>query len=110
MHQCLGQLDNRLKILSAKKLEPSAKSPMNESIFLERREKIRSICELEVPKDKAVPKLDQILVLKSHKLAWCPVFKAGSSTWISILLKIADQDLVRFFEIHMAKKSYLLLR
>ena len=78
------------------------KSLNNESIFIERQLKIESLCGEEFQSESI--KSEHILVLKSHKLAWCPVFKAGSSTWISILLKMADTKLVILFCLNESSK------
>ena len=68
-------------------------------IFVKRKQKIAQHCNWKKTHTKEVLINDpsHLMVLKDRNLAFCPVFKAGSSTWLTILLDLSSISEVKVF-------------
>ncbi len=68
----------------------------------ERRDTLKSGCR-ELVSRSAVPAKNflNVIVMQEKRLAWCPVFKASSSTWLKYLFETSSLSQVgrekRFF-------------
>ena len=74
-------------------------------LFVKRKQNIAWYCEFKKTLTNKTLTNDQmfnwntqfLLVLKDRNLAWCPVFKAGSSTWLTILLDLSSVSAVSLY-------------
>ena len=78
--------------------EIETKSSDLSDLFVKRKQNIAQYCEFKKTLTKEVLTNDpsHLMVLKDRNLAWCPVFKAGSSTWLTILLDLSSVSEVKF--------------
>ena len=70
--------------------EPNLAGDKKTSLFTERKQNIEKICENF--NDDFQPYIfnpEHLVVLQDRKVTWCPVFKAGSSTWMNIILDLS---------------------
>ena len=67
-------------------------------LFVKRKQTITRHCDLKKthPNEVLTNDPSHLMVLKDRNLAFCPVFKAGSSTWLTILLDLSSISEVRF--------------
>ena len=82
--------------------EPNLAGDKKTSLFTERKQNIEKICENF--NDDFQPYIfnpEHLVVLQDRKVTWCPVFKAGSSTWMNIIL-----DLSTIPEVSTLKPQY----
>ena len=68
------------------------------SLFEKRKQNIAEFCEKEKkePSEPLVNDPSHLFVLQDRRISWCPVFKAGSSTWLAFTLELSNKSLVRF--------------
>ena len=61
-------------------------------LFVKRKQKIAHHCKWKKihTKEALINDPSHLMVLKDRNLAFCPVFKAGSSTWLTILLDLSS--------------------
>ena len=73
------------------------KEPVEADLFEKRQERIESYCayKKEHPSGPFTNDPSHLFVLKERNVVWCPVFKAGSSTWLSTLVDLSDKPKVR---------------
>lgn len=74
---------------SVKVRKPS--SPLK-TLFRDRREKVNTYCKrrLENNRDTLTYVPSKLIVLQDKNVSWCPVFKSGSSTWLTALFELSD--------------------
>ena len=74
---------------------PEKQMELFRRLMKERREVVREGCQ-EMATHKGSPyagktyNYQNVVVMKSRDIVWCPVFKASSSTWLTYLLDIYD--------------------
>ena len=75
------------------------KEPNSIDLFEKRQERIDSYCayKKEHPSGPFTNDPSKLFVLKDRHLVWCPVFKAGSSTWLSTLVDLSSKSKVKIF-------------
>ena len=63
---------------------------INKNLFSKRKEHMDELCKNKKQQSSKKLRSDPtpLFVLKDYNVVWCPVFKAGTSTWISILLDL----------------------
>ena len=68
------------------------------SLFEKRKQNIDEFCEKEKkqPHEPLINDPSHLFVLQDRQITWCPVFKAGSSTWLAFTLELSSKSLVRF--------------
>ena len=85
-------------------IETSKKLPVkNKSIqntFAHRSERIRNICSLSVSHDGSLTSKTKLISsnlywLQKSKIAYCPVFKSASSTWLENLIFLSGASTER---------------
>ena len=67
-------------------------------LFTKRKEHLDHQCEIKKsnPVEPFINDPSHLLVLPDRNVVWCPVFKAGSSTWLSIILDLSSGSKVCF--------------
>ena len=66
-------------------------------IFAKRRMDIQNYCNHLTNKPKTIDNLtrlpypSQFVVLKERQLVWCPVYKSGSSSWCTYLVRLSNK-------------------
>jgi hypothetical protein len=84
-------------IQSVDVFEPQNKNnAIVENMFAKRKTHIDEYCS-ERKKHPSEPFTDdptKLLVLSDRRIVWCPVFKAGSSTWLSIMVDLSSKSQV----------------
>ena len=67
-------------------------------LFTKRKEHLDHQCEIKKsnPVEPFINDPSHLLVLPDRNVVWCPVFKAGSSTWLSIILDLSSVSKVCF--------------
>jgi len=75
------------------------------SLFEKRKQNIEEFCEKEKkePREPLVNDPSHLFVLQDRRISWCPVFKAGSSTWLAFTLELSSKSLADKAKI---KKNY----
>ena len=78
-------------------------------LFVKRKQNIARHCALKKTLTNEVLTNDpsHLMVLKDRNLAFCPVFKAGSSTWLTILLDLSSISEVKVFSRAVGKNFAL---
>ena len=77
------------------------------SLFKKRKENLEETCEKikKNPREPFVNDPSQLFVLQDRGISWCPVFKAGSSTWLAFTLELSSKSEVRncynFFNLNL---------
>ena len=62
------------------------------NIFKERKMQVQNYCSsLQNPPRMVNSSPKQMLVLKERRLVWCPVYKAGTSTWMTYLAQLSTK-------------------
>ena len=72
---------------------PSHNSPEEvKKLFTKRKKHLDHKCEIKKsnPVEPFINDPSHLLVLPDRNVVWCPVFKAGSSTWLSIILDLSS--------------------
>ena len=69
----------------------------DENLFEKRQNRLLNYCQekKEHPNQPFSNDPSKLFVLKERNLVWCPVFKAGSSTWLSTLVDLSSKTKVR---------------
>ena len=83
--------DTSLTTMKSKTLDST------ELMFENRRELIKNAC-IDMRKSHREPFVNDpshLFILQDRAIAWCPVFKAGSSTWLSTILELSSKSQVR---------------
>lgn len=64
------------------------------NIFEARKAKIHEICQRKKAQNEGpfINDPSKLFVLKDRAITWCPVFKAGSSTWLSAILEMSSKS------------------
>ena len=78
---------------------PSHNSPEDvRQLFTKRKAHLDHQCEIKKsnPVEPFINDPSHLLVLPDRNVVWCPVFKAGSSTWLSIILDLSSVSKVCF--------------
>ena len=67
------------------------------NLFTKRKQNIDKVCAYKKshPTEPFINDPTHLLVLQDRNVAWCPVFKAGSSTWLTIILDLSSVSEVR---------------
>ena len=67
------------------------------NLFTKRKRNIDKVCAYKKshPTEPFINDPTHLLVLQDRNVAWCPVFKAGSSTWLTIILDLSSVSEVR---------------
>ena len=67
------------------------------SLFQKRKQNIDQTCDQikKHPREPFVNDPTHLLVLQDRGISWCPVFKAGSSTWLAFTLELSSKSAVR---------------
>ena len=67
-------------------------------LFTKRKDHLDHQCEIKKsnPVEPFINDPSHLLVLPDRNVVWCPVFKAGSSTWLSIILDLSSVSKVCF--------------
>ena len=88
-HQDLTQYPKHQPIISSTEV---SKVNKNKNLFSKRKQHIDEICEekKKYPNEPFINDPTHLFVLQDRNVAWCPVFKAGSSTWLTILLDLSS--------------------
>jgi len=62
------------------------------NLFTKRKQNIDKVCAYKKshPTEPFINDPTHLLVLQDRNVAWCPVFKAGSSTWLTIILDLSS--------------------
>ena len=62
------------------------------NLFAKRKQNIDKVCAYKKahPTEPFINDPTHLLVLQDRNVAWCPVFKAGSSTWLTIILDLSS--------------------
>ena len=68
------------------------------NLFTKRKQNIDKVCAYKKshPTEPFINDPTHLLVLQDRNVAWCPVFKAGSSTWLTIILDLSSVSEVRY--------------
>lgn len=66
-------------------------------LFTKRKDHLDHQCEIKKsnPVEPFINDPSHLLVLPDRNVVWCPVFKAGSSTWLSIILDLSSVSKAR---------------
>ena len=88
--------------------EIERKSNYLSDLFVKRKQNIARHCNFKKTHTKEVLTNDpsNLMVLKDRNLAFCPVFKAGSSTWLTILLDLSSITEVRIIFLRATIKFF----
>ena len=71
----------------------SASQPMKID-FEARTKRVDQFCEVWKQNRNVINfNLDNLLILKERNLLWCPVYKAGTSTWMRYLVELSNLPL-----------------
>ena len=74
----------------------SSKSDAMSELFESRQKVMKNAC-VDIKKNRReifVNDPSHLFVLQDRGIAWCPVFKAGSSTWLSTILELSSKSTV----------------
>ena len=68
----------------------------NPNLFEKRQNRVSNYCQQkkEHPTSPFTNDPSKLFVLKERNVVWCPVFKAGSSTWLSTLVDLSSKTKV----------------
>jgi len=64
------------------------------SIFQKRKQILNEVCEQtkKNPREPLVNDPSHLFILQDRGISWCPVFKAGSSTWLAFTLELSSKS------------------
>ena len=87
------------------------KTEESENLFEKRQNRVLNYCQQlkEHPTSPFTNDPSKLFVLKERNVVWCPVFKAGSSTWLSTLVDLSSKSKVNK-NTFSSKKSFVCLR
>ena len=68
-------------------LEPLKSTTEPPDMFEKRVKVVKDFCSSKI--DRKGSAIGNLLVLKERNLVWCPVYKAGSSTWMKYLVHLS---------------------
>ena len=97
----VSQMEKRNALLTKVEKNPYV------SLFKKRKENLEETCEKikKNPREPFVNDPSQLFVLQDRGISWCPVFKAGSSTWLAFTLELSSKSEVRncynFFNLNL---------
>ena len=70
--------------------EPNLAGDKKTNLFTERKQNIGKICEnFNDDFEPYIFNPEHLVVLQDRQVSWCPIFKAGSSTWMNIILDLS---------------------
>ena len=106
----IGNVNQAININQTKNCDPKQVTILNSTeiekksndlsdLFVKRKQKIAQHCAWKKMHTNVALTNDpsHLMVLKDRNLAFCPVFKAGSSTWLTILLDLSSISEVKVF-------------
>ena len=87
----VSQMEKRNALLTKVEKNPYV------SLFKKRKENLEETCEKikKNPREPFVNDPSHLFVLQDRGISWCPVFKAGSSTWLAFTLELSSKSEVR---------------
>jgi len=64
------------------------------SMFQKRKQLINEVCQQtkKNPREPLVNDPSHLFILQDRGISWCPVFKAGSSTWLAFTLELSSKS------------------
>ena len=94
-NQTMNSDPKQVTNLNSREIETKSSDPSD--LFVKRKQNIAQYCEFKktLTNEALTNDPSHLMVLKDRNLAWCPVFKAGSSTWLTILLDLSSISEVR---------------
>ena len=110
----IGNVNQAFNINQTKNCDPKQVTILNST---EIEKKSNDLSDLFVKRKQKIAKMhtnvaltndpSHLMVLKDRNLAFCPVFKAGSSTWLTILLDLSSISEVKVFSRAVGKNFAL---
>ena len=65
----------------------------NTSIFEQRQKRVKTFCDLKQNQNFWYQnEAEHLFVLKERNLVWCPIYKAGSSTWMNLMIDLSTKS------------------
>ena len=94
--QSVMEYNSQLPVASTTLATKVEKNPYV-SLFQKRKQNLEETCEKikKNPREPFVNDPSHLFVLQDRGISWCPVFKAGSSTWLAFTLELSSKSEVR---------------